>query len=121
MKNSCFNFPKQHRLLNKNDFQNLRSGSRFFISGSLLFYIKDTQKDFSRLGIAVSKKYGKAVNRNRFKRLVREVFRAERAVGYDMLVLPNLKLMQKKKLSTVDIENNLKSDFLAALSKSFKR
>ena len=44
-----------------------------------------------RLGIIVSKKYGGAVARNRFKRLVRAALRAlapELTPGWDVLVLP---------------------------------
>lgn len=44
-----------------------------------------------RLGIIVSKKFGKAVERNRFKRVVRAAIRAigpELMDGWDVLVLP---------------------------------
>lgn len=44
-----------------------------------------------RLGILVTKKYGNAVQRNRFKRLVRAALRslgAELPSGWDILVLP---------------------------------
>jgi ribonuclease P protein component len=44
-----------------------------------------------RLGIIVSKKFGSAVERNRFKRIVRSAIRAlgpELTPGWDILVLP---------------------------------
>ena len=44
-----------------------------------------------RLGILVSKKYGSAVERNRFKRIVRAAFRAlgtELTAGWDIVILP---------------------------------
>jgi ribonuclease P protein component len=44
-----------------------------------------------RLGILVTKKYGSAVERNRFKRLVRAAIRAlgpDLTSGWDLLVLP---------------------------------
>ena len=44
-----------------------------------------------RLGILVSKKYGSAVERNRFKRIVRAALRSLREAcvpGWDILILP---------------------------------
>jgi len=44
-----------------------------------------------RLGLPVSKKYGSAVERNRFKRLVRAALRellGELASGWDLVILP---------------------------------
>jgi ribonuclease P protein component len=45
----------------------------------------------SRLGIVISRAYGNAVRRNRFKRLVREVFRLNKSAlspGVDLIVMP---------------------------------
>jgi len=44
----------------------------------------------ARLGMAVSRKYGGAVQRNRFKRQIRNMFRqhAIRGLGVDLLIVP---------------------------------
>lgn len=45
----------------------------------------------TRLGITVSKRYGKSHERNRFKRIVREAFRLcypNLPVGFDLIVKP---------------------------------
>ena len=52
-------------------------------------FILANNRDVSRLGIAATKKLGGAVQRNRAKRLIREVFRRNHiAAGYDIVVIP---------------------------------
>jgi ribonuclease P protein component len=47
-----------------------------------------------RLGIAATKKLGGAVERNRAKRLIREVFRRNKlAPGFDIVVIPKRELL----------------------------
>ena len=47
-----------------------------------------------RLGIAATKKFGGAVQRNRAKRLIREVFRRNKiAPGFDIVVVPRRELL----------------------------
>ena len=47
-----------------------------------------------RLGIAATRKFGGAVQRNRAKRLIREVFRRNKiAPGFDVVVIPKRELL----------------------------
>ena len=47
-----------------------------------------------RLGIAATRKLGGAVERNRAKRLIREVFRRNKlAPGFDIVVIPKRELL----------------------------
>jgi ribonuclease P protein component len=49
---------------------------------------------YGRLGIAATKKLGDAVERNRAKRLIREVFRRNKlAPGFDVVVVPKRELL----------------------------
>lgn len=69
-----FCFPKALRILSSKYFKQIFTrGLRF--PSKVLFFQYYKGKAPCRLGITVSKKYGKAHDRNRFKRLVREVFR----------------------------------------------
>lgn len=80
----------------------------FIIGEFIHFYIKETNKPFNKLGIAVSKKDGKAVSRNRIKRLIRENYKnfEERIkLGTNILIVIN-KEKNIKEISFKDIEEN---------------
>lgn len=66
---------REERIRKRRDFLRLkREGTR--ISGGDFAIVAHTNDlNFSRLGISVSKRIGKAHTRNRIKRLIREVFR----------------------------------------------
>jgi len=70
-----FVFKKSSRLLNRREFQKLYKSSTT-ISGKFLV-LDYSREDASnaKMGITVTKKFGKAHERNRFKRVVREAFR----------------------------------------------
>ncbi len=67
-----------------------RRGERLRSRYSLLLIRKRADGGPARLGITVTRKVGKAVRRNRVKRLVREWFRQDALdVGpYDLVVIP---------------------------------
>lgn len=87
------NFKKSSRLRSKSDFSYLRS-SKLKVKSSLLTVVySDTQTGLSesRIGMAISKKSGNAVNRNLVKRVLREEFRNSqfRHIGKDCLLILN--------------------------------
>jgi len=120
---SQFSFEKSLRLLNKNDFQNLRSGSRFFISDVLIFYVKPNSRSNDRIGLAITKKYGNAVKRNKIKRLIREAFRKEkgRFSSVDILVSMNLKKINKSKIDHFGVVSRIDSSIKNAYDKQFHK
>jgi ribonuclease P protein component len=60
----------------------------------LTVFLLPAEKPANRLGIAASKKFGGAVERNRAKRLIREVFRRNKiAPGFDIVVVPKRELL----------------------------
>ena len=74
--------------------QALRTGRR--AEGGLLTVVllRHTRPGVARLGLAVSRRVGGAVRRNRAKRFVREAFRRHKGSGYDLVVLPKASLAQ---------------------------
>lgn len=86
-------FGRERRLTERPDFLRCyETGRRFFSSGFVLFAAKRGDGGrLWRLGLAVTKKTGSAVWRNRVRRLVRECFRLEQEQvpgGYDYVVVP---------------------------------
>ena len=68
-------YPKSSRLLKRSDYRSLfKTGVKCSRKHFLCFYAHGRGEQ-TRLGITVSKKVGKAVTRNRIKRLCREFFR----------------------------------------------
>lgn len=81
------NFEKKFRLLSASDFSELKVDSLSFKKPSLIIYYKKNSYNQSRIGLSVTKKLGKAHDRNRLKRLIREYFRTStyKFLGADIL------------------------------------
>ncbi len=69
-------FPRSARVLSRSHFLNLlKQGRRFSGSDVRVEYRRQNKGSSPKLGITVSRRYGKSHDRNRFKRVVREAFR----------------------------------------------
>jgi len=97
-------FSRSDRIRRRAEFlQAYEQGQRIHGRLSTLF-VRPNRLSIARLGIAASKKLGGAVQRNRAKRLIREVFRRNNIVkGYDVVVVPKRELLQAN-LSTIEAE-----------------
>lgn len=93
-------FSKESRLVKRRDFEKVsRSGSRKAGKWVFVDLLPCSPNKKSRLGITVTKKFGKSHDRNRFKRVVREAFRlisSEALSPFDLIVRPKGKLMPTK-------------------------
>lgn len=103
-------FPKKARIRRSFEFQKLMNEGSQTI-GRFTIITKRANEASARLGITVSRRYGKAHDRNRFKRLVREAFRLNHSLleAQDINIIPR---KDAKAAKRQDIENEL----LSALS-----
>lgn len=93
------------RLKKSDDFTKLfRKGKRVYSSAVTVIY--SPARGSTLMGIAISKKHGKAVRRNRLKRLVRAAFRRHSDLlngDYSIVILPR----PAESYSYAEIEKNL--------------
>lgn len=67
---------KKTKMLKKNyEFKNVLSRGKYYSGRNIEAFIKDNNKSCNFLGLAISVKTGKAVKRNRIKRLIRESYK----------------------------------------------
>jgi len=82
---------RSQRLRKKSDFLAVRLQGGTVRDGLLLIGFLENDRAFTRLGLAVGRRLGHAVCRNRIKRIIREAFRRERPgfpKGLDLVVVP---------------------------------
>ncbi|MBP3255439.1 MAG: ribonuclease P protein component [Clostridia bacterium] len=81
--------------LKKNyEFKNVLNKGKFYIGKYITIYVTTNKKEKNIIGIAISKKIGKAVKRNRLKRIIRESYYLEKNnlnKGYNIVFLWNKK------------------------------
>jgi len=84
-------FPKELRLRSRTDFRQVYE-RRCSVGDEMLRLVgRLNEREFSRIGLSVSREVGVAVVRNRWKRLLREAFRLSRErlpIGLDFIAIP---------------------------------
>jgi ribonuclease P protein component len=86
-----FAFRRAEHLRRPSDFRRVYERRRSASDAWLLIYGCENGLPYSRLGLSVSRKVGRAVHRNRLRRLFREAFRLTRQsmpTGLDLILIP---------------------------------
>ena len=108
---------KKTKMLKKNyEFKHVLSKGKYYSGKNIDAFIKDNNKDYNFLGLAISVKTAKAVKRNRIKRLIRESYKNienELNMGYSIIFL------WKKNVDTINanfenIDTDIKKIFYKA-------
>jgi ribonuclease P protein component len=95
---------RDERIRRRADFKKVYGDGKRVHGRLLTLFVLPNRLAAGRLGIAATRKLGGAVQRNRAKRLIREVFRRNKlAPGFDLVVVPNRELLDAS-LSTIEIE-----------------
>lgn len=80
---------KEYRVKKSQDFDNIIRKKQSFANRQFVIYYQENKLDHMCLGISVSKKLGKAHERNRLKRYVRESFKTRKDFlkNYDIIII----------------------------------
>ncbi len=99
----------------KYEFKNLFSKGKFYYAEYINMYIQKNKKNYNKLAVAVTKKQGKAVVRNRFKRLIKENYReleAQVNTGFSILFIINKnKILDSKNINFYNIKEDMERLF----------
>ena len=103
-------FSKSERIKSKNDFEKIFSLGKIIHSSdkrfkATYFLCTTTERGLVKAAFAVHKRAGKAVWRNRVKRLLRESFRLNKHILYDSLNLSERNLFIVFSPSTINERN----------------
>ena len=123
---SSAGFPRQRRIRKRREFSSVFDAGQRIHGRFFTFLLLQTTLDRSRLGMVASRKIGGAVQRNRAKRLIREMFRTEvrlssgvgTRVGSDVAI--DLVVIPRRELLDAEFQAALK-DFRSTLRRGLDR
>ena len=104
-----YKFRYSERLHHNKDFVKVLKSGRKLVRPAIFVYIycRNDGSDLCRLGLVTSGKIGKAVERNKVKRRLREIFRLNKHLfkpGYDIIFMPKT---ESKNLSYSELKKNI--------------
>jgi ribonuclease P protein component len=105
-------FPKHHRLRTAADFKRVYAKGEKRLARNFAVFVLRNEFEQSRFGVTTPRRLGKAHDRNRIKRRVREILRTSRRLipeGFDVVVNP------RGSVANRDLEE-LRSELIALLA-----
>ena len=79
-----------YRIRKNAEFRAVYRRGKSFSNSLLVLYIYKNKKNINRLGVSINKRVGNSVERNRIKRLIKEIYRLNSdniKVGYDLVFI----------------------------------
>jgi ribonuclease P protein component len=95
-----YNFPAGARLRKKKDFQLVYAQGKYFVEAGGVLYVLPAAAGRNRMAVAAGKKLGGAVQRNRMKRLMRDVYRHKQheiKKGFDLIWMARRPLLTARR------------------------
>ncbi len=81
---STFSFSKDERIAKRAEFRQIYEEGQKHFGKHVVLFVRPGSSERTRIGITATKKIGKAHDRNRLKRWVREVYRTHRTeLGFE--------------------------------------
>ncbi len=113
MGDSGCGFSKEERLRKRREFLGVYERGDKVQANYLVLYLLENRLPYNRLGITVSRKIGRSVVRNRLKRLLREIFRANKHA-----FTPHCDLVVNAKRAAANVyTQQIQEDFLNAIGR----
>ena len=105
--------PSTERMRRRPDFERAHNEGARVHGRFMTVFVLPNGGTVARLGVAATRKIGSSVDRNRAKRLAREIFRRQKLAqpGFDIVVVPRREMLDASFV-------NLESDYQTALKRA---
>lgn len=109
-------FPKKYHIAKKTDFDQIHQHGQKFVSRYHIVFYKENGLDHVRLGVSVRRAFGTAVERNRFRRVVKETVRVRQhdLAGLDLHIVARI---SKKTVKKQTVEAKIRADLITFAEK----
>jgi len=102
-----YTFTKADRIRRPGEYRTLSKNGKRHYSDHFIIISRKNQIFRSRLGVTVSKKVGKAVTRNKIKRIIRETFRLNRSRLPEQVDMNVVAKVSSGKIETGQLQKHL--------------